>query len=1349
MTNQFVSSGTSVSGVVVAPGDTLDVLYGGLTLNALVSSGGSDIIAGDGLDTTLLAFATEVVSAGGTAIATSVGALAAQFVYSDGTAIDTIVASGGEAFVLSGGLAYEAEVRAGGYLSISAGGTASASVLSAGGTQLVMSGGMAQDTFVSGGFDTISAGGVASASMIDSGGIETVLSGGDSIAAGIGSGGYLVVSAGGEASGGTVSSGGYIRVSAGGITRNDVISSGGTEIVLSGGVASGTTIGAFGMQVLSAGGTSIATVVDSGGYEIVSAGGTASGTTIGYGGEAYVLSNGLAQGAIVSSGGYLAVSSGGAALGTTVENGGTEALGNGAVASGGVISGGGVETASFGAETIGDTVESGGYLVLSAGGVADDTQVGSGGFLLISSGAAASGAVVSSGGLEVVSAGGLALATMLLSGGGIQLDDLAFASGGQAVLDADTDTLVVTEGGRSVDVALQGSYDGLYFRLSDAADGATIITAEGTPCYGRGTLIRTDTGDVPVEGLRIGDMLVTASGAMRPLRWIGRRSYDRDFAAGKSDILPVMVRAGALADGVPRRDLFVSPLHALFLDGHLVAAMLLVNGSSIRQAGAIDTVEYFHLELDEHDILLAENAPAESFIDDGSRGMFHNAGEYTELYPQAVPQPARYCAPHLEAGEALEVLRERLAVRARSAAPVAPAGRTPLDGHLDQVDHQMIRGWAREPDGAVARLRILDNGRTIGIVDADLLRPDLVVTGIGDGRHAFEFAVPGGLDPRVRHVIQVQRVLGGAELGSSPVFLDPAADDADGSGPHVLPVLADAEVEDGRYGHLDRVERGLIKGWAWNRLEPNHPVAVQVFADGHLLVRVVANAYRHDLAAAGIGSGRHGFEVELPAELSPRSRHVLHVRIENSHRELLGSPVAIEPATAFDGTLEKVVADAVGSLAGAPDRNRVLSFLLSEADRVRQQMADDDASRVARDRTHRERRLQGPHADASQPMRRALVIDERTPSADRDAGSQALLSHMQALQELGYAVSFAATEDVHTDGPAAQRLREQGVTVCGAPVYGSVEDLLRRQANCFDVVYLHRIATASAYMALARRHMPAARLIYSVADLHHVRLSRQAKAERRPELLGLSHRLRLEECTAAWQAHAVLTHSPVEADLLRRAVPAAAVYEVPWAVAVDEEAVDAAGGPDFTSRAGVAFIGHYGHAPNEDAACWLVETIMPLVWARDPSIPCLLAGSDITPRIHALGRPGVEILGHVADLAPLWRRVRLSAAPLRFGAGIKGKVLNSLGAGVPCLMTALAAEGLTLSAPLREALVADEAEALADRICRLHADAGLHATARAEGLRLIRRRHGRATVRDALQTAIDGCRPAAAAASAA
>src|SRR5207245_9141655 len=122
--------------------------------------------------------------------------------------------------------------------------------------------------------------------------------------------------------------------------------------------------------------------------------------------------------------------------------------------------------------------------------------------------------------------------------------------------------------------------------------------------------------EVAVEALGIGDRLVTASGEARPISWIGRRSYDGRLAAGNRAVLPVRISRDALGGGVPRRDLFVSPLHAMFLDGILIPASPLVNGLSIVQAEAVDEVAYFHLELETHDVILAEGAPSETFVDD-------------------------------------------------------------------------------------------------------------------------------------------------------------------------------------------------------------------------------------------------------------------------------------------------------------------------------------------------------------------------------------------------------------------------------------------------------------------------------------------------------------------------------------------------------------------------------------------------------------------------------------------------------------------------------------------------------------------------------------------------------------
>lgn len=203
---------------------------------------------------------------------------------------------------------------------------------------------------------------------------------------------------------------------------------------------------------------------------------------------------------------------------------------------------------------------------------------------------------------------------------------------------------------------------GLIQLLNDRASG-TGVTETEISCYCRGTLILTEHAEVPIEALEVGDRVVTVSGEMKPIRWIGRRGDAGGGSTANSDGPPVIVSADALADGVPTRDLWISPDHALYLDKLLVPARHLTNGITIVQARAAEAVGYYAVELHGHDVIFAQGAPAESYTDRGNRAMFDNADEYATLYPDASPGSGPTCARRLDK-KAAAAIRERLFARA-------------------------------------------------------------------------------------------------------------------------------------------------------------------------------------------------------------------------------------------------------------------------------------------------------------------------------------------------------------------------------------------------------------------------------------------------------------------------------------------------------------------------------------------------------------------------------------------------------------------------------------------------------------------------------------------------------------
>ncbi len=219
---------------------------------------------------------------------------------------------------------------------------------------------------------------------------------------------------------------------------------------------------------------------------------------------------------------------------------------------------------------------------------------------------------------------------------------------------------------------IQGTY--LHSNNAGLTVGQSLpyLVSAFTVCFLAGTLIRTPVGDVPVEALSIGDPVTTADGRTAPVRWVGVQSVVTLFADPLRS-LPIRIAAGALGEGLPIRDLCVSPDHALMLDGVLVQAGALVNGTTIvRETAMPERFTYYHVELDDHALILAEGVPAETFVDNVTRRRFDNFAEYAALYGEAADAIAEMDAPRVKSARQLpQALRDRLSTRARVLAVAA------------------------------------------------------------------------------------------------------------------------------------------------------------------------------------------------------------------------------------------------------------------------------------------------------------------------------------------------------------------------------------------------------------------------------------------------------------------------------------------------------------------------------------------------------------------------------------------------------------------------------------------------------------------------------------------------------
>jgi hypothetical protein len=238
-------------------------------------------------------------------------------------------------------------------------------------------------------------------------------------------------------------------------------------------------------------------------------------------------------------------------------------------------------------------------------------------------------------------------------------------------------------------------------------------------------------------------------------------------------------------------------------------------------------------------------------------------------------------------------------------------------------------------------------------------------------------------------------------------------------------------------------------------------------------------------------------------------------------------------------------------------------------------------------------------------------------------------------------------------------LQRRGIECLYHPFYCSVEDVFRRQRPPIDLVYLHRYSNASKYAGMVRSIFPKA--------AHPVQRRRPAfpaggaagRAGRRPQLREKAEQLRRLELGAMSFVDCVIVHSAAEPSLLRDIAPVWRVHVIPWTVPTAR--IERQGAAEDTAKPAMAFIGGYGHPPNVDAAQWAARSIMPLVRRQVPGIELLLVGSRMPIEVSSLAAKDIVPLGFVPSLDSVFERVRLTIAPLRFGAGLKGKVLEEHG----------------------------------------------------------------------------------------
>ncbi|WP_375287180.1 glycosyltransferase [Sphingomonas sp.] len=328
--------------------------------------------------------------------------------------------------------------------------------------------------------------------------------------------------------------------------------------------------------------------------------------------------------------------------------------------------------------------------------------------------------------------------------------------------------------------------------------------------------------------------------------------------------------------------------------------------------------------------------------------------------------------------------------------------------------------------------------------------------------------------------------------------------------------------------------------------------------------------------------------------------------------------------------------------------------------------------------------------------RRVLVIDTEVPQPDRSAGHHAAVQELRLLQSLGYRPTFLPLNLAYL-GRYNDLLAAMGVEAIHAPFWLSAAEYLAQHVASFDLVYITRYSVAAEVMADIRRHHPGVPVVFNNADLHFLRAMRDAMDAPGEGKREEAEAVREAELAVMRSVDLTLSYNPVEHAVIQSHAQEVKVALCPWVVE------PRAAGPDHAAREGVAFLGGYRHPPNRRAVEFFVREVMPLLRVSRPGIRFHIYGSAIPPEFATLAAEDVVLEGYIETVDRALDRARVFVAPLRSGAGIKGKVIEALASGVPSVLSPIAAEGTGVRDGL-EALIAETPRQWADAIAALYDD---------------------------------------------